>query len=306
MKELECMLCGGNATIKTEDNKRHVECENCGSYTEAAWNEIKKLKNTTEKFEWNGYMNVYVVVDTKLPIKPEVWYKMGEEEDKMFWEWMKTYYVYDKEAEGDSVSLSRFIKGYTSYSIWYANYALAGESIKFKHKVADESLRDVCRMMDPDVHLYDIIYPVDPLLYKKETVTHEDGLTALMLKSEIAKGSVSNDVLAYGNENESRKHYMGILIRRIRDCIRDNDLLDKAMIAILGDSYFRDEETSWKRELIGDSIYQWAYAYIGYIIGMEKYKCAYNLWQSSLVYTYDGRTARLHSGYKMDVVKEIT
>ena len=167
------------------------------------------------------------------------------------------------------------------------------EYIKLGNPLSDDEIKALCREIEPELgyKLSEALYPVDPLLLPKATVTDAD--------IELLKqwDSVS------GNVEYSVRHS---ICNSVRDSVKNS-------------VWYSAGYNVWYsvRYSVRDSVRDSVWAYIGSLFpSINKWKCknheqgkfpfqsAVNLWCRGLVPSFDGKIWRLHSGEKVEVVWE--
>ena len=211
------------------------------------------------------------------------------------------------------------------------------EYMKLGNPLSDDEIKALCREIEPELgyKLSEALYPVNPLLLPKATVTDAD--IKLLKQWSSIKDSVGDSVWDSVNVStwnsvwdsvwHSIKDSVGDSVwKNVGDSIKDSvgDSVWHSIKDSVGDSVrssvwhsIKDSvgDSVWKN--VEDSVWDSVMAYIGSLFpGVEKWKYvdhepgvypfqpAVDLWHRGLITVFDGNIWRLYSGEKAEVVWE--
>lgn len=181
------------------------------------------------------------------------------------------------------------------------------EYMKLGNPLSDEQIKAMCKEIEPELgyKLSEALYPVNPLLLPKATVTDED--LELLKQWNSVKNSVGCSV--WDSVCDSVQNSVGCRVwNSVRDSVKNS--VGYRVWDSVCDSVRNSVRNSVKNS-VGNSVW----AYIGSLfpnIGKWEYKnhehsqypfqSAVNLWYRGLVPSFDGKIWRLHSGEKAEIV----
>ena len=147
------------------------------------------------------------------------------------------------------------------------------EYMKLGNPLSDEEIKALCREIDPELgyKLSEALYPVNPLLLPKATVTDAD-IELLKQWNSVRNGAKDS------------------ILSSVMDSVRNGvgDSVWYGVGAYIGSLF--------------PGINKWKYK--NHEQGQYPFQSAVNLWHRGLVPSFDGKIWRLHSGEKAEVVWE--
>jgi len=187
------------------------------------------------------------------------------------------------------------------------------EYMKLGNPLSDEQIKAMCKEIEPKIgyKLSEALYPVNPLLGAKATVSDEDLDLLKQWDSVVNRvwGSVVNRVWdnvmnsVWNNVMNSVWNNVGDSVgKSVRDRIRKS--VWNSVGNSVGNSAWYNVSYSISAYIgsLFPSINIWKYK--NHEQGQYPFQSAVNLWYRGLVPSFDGKIWRLHSGEKAEVVWE--